>query len=126
MPTTVSVSEYGAAAPVVGTVSVSVPVNPQGIWDSCMEALQAMIVTGKMGYKSSQTDKSVARPGAWSGPATNLGAAAQNTKWKPAYLAQPHVHLGAISDRAVIGCVLAPAVGGTTYLTMNIYIGQSS
>jgi len=26
----------------------------------------------------------------------------------------------------VIGCVLTPAAGGTTYLTMNIYIGQSS
>ncbi len=28
MPTTVSVSEYGAAAPVVGMVTGAVPVNP--------------------------------------------------------------------------------------------------
>ena len=125
MPTQVSVSEYGAGA-VVGMVNGSVPVNPLGIWDSCMDALQAMTVAGRMGYKSSQSNKSVARPGHWTGAAINLGAAAQNTKWKQGFVQQPHVHLGGVDERAVIGCVLTPSAGGTTYLTMNIYIGQSS
>ena len=125
MPTTVSVSEYGAVA-VTGTMIQAVPVNPQGIWDSCMDALQSMTIAGRIGYKSSQSNKSVARPGHWTGAAINLGAAAQNTKWKQGFVQQPHINLGSVDKRAVIGCALTPAAGGATYLTMNIYIGQSS
>src|SRR5580704_10534725 len=103
MPTTVSVSEYGAIA-VTGTMIQAVPVNPQGIWDSCMDALQSMTIAGRIGYKSSQSNKSVARPGHWTGAAINLGAAAQNTKWKQGFVQQPHIHLGSVDKRAVIGC----------------------
>lgn len=123
MPTSVSVFEYNAGQiPVTGTVSQSVRVDRQNIWNSCVEALQSMTTSGQIGYKSKQTGKSVAKPGHWSGPATNLGANAQNTKWKSAYNQQPHVHLGNAQLRAVIGCVLTD--NGSSYLTMNIYIGQ--
>jgi hypothetical protein len=124
LSTTVSVYEYGEGdTPVQGTVTPAVGVDPGAIWDNCVYALGAMMIDGKMGYKSGQTKKSPASPKAWSGPGTNLGAGAQGTKWKESFKAQPHIHLGNSDGRAVIGYAVVPGTGGK-YASMNIYIGQ--
>jgi hypothetical protein len=122
--TTVSVLEYGAGGvAVVGTVTPAVEADPSNIWDKCIEALQSMRIAGQMGYKSSQTEQPVARPGRWSDPSNNIGAAAAGTKWKSGGLGQPHVHMGDAQRRAVIGCAFINGTGGK-YQTMNIYIGE--
>jgi hypothetical protein len=119
--TTVNVLEYGSDTEVF-EVKSGIAVN-ESVWDACIDALQTVP------FKSSQFAKgAIRRPNAWSNPAFNLGATAATTKWKSAYLAQPHVHgdIG-IDHRAVIGCNLVVSPTNSKYYeTMNIYLGEFS
>ena len=118
MPTTISVFEFGNYTRTVNQ-HPAIATNPS-IWDACMDALQTI------SYKSEQTDLSVASPGHWSNPGYNLGVGASTKKWKTAFKADPHIHLGKIDWRAVIGCNLVPAANNLTYVSMDIYIGECS